>query len=182
MGTKTIYMRRVHLDMGQREVYSPPAGWTNAWMQVRQRHPRRRAGQCSGRRPEGRHGAGGTRLEPALERDDGERPAEREARNRDRDIQEHHHVCMRWSAVRAPRGGSRRAPSRPRRIAAKVTSSVESMNTSPPHARKKLPSASVGGRLGRIERGGAIQTKKYVRQRRTAKPTRSLPQRSCIWT
>jgi hypothetical protein len=51
-------------------------------------------------------------------------------------------------------------PSRPRRIAAIVTSSVENMKTRPPQARKKLPSASVGGREGRIEREGPSQRKK----------------------
>lgn len=50
--------------------------------------------------------------------------------------------------------------SRPFRIAAMVTSSVLNINTKPPHARKKLARASVGGREGRIERGGLSQTKK----------------------
>jgi hypothetical protein len=51
-------------------------------------------------------------------------------------------------------------PSRPFRIAAMVTSSVLNINIRPPHARKKLPRASVGGREGRIEQGGPSQTKK----------------------
>jgi hypothetical protein len=42
----------------------------------------------------------------------------------------------------------------------------------PPHARKKLARASVGGREGRIERGGLSQTKKYVKQRKKANPVR----------
>jgi len=50
--------------------------------------------------------------------------------------------------------------SRPLRIAARVISSVLNMNVSPPHARKKLPKASVGGLEGRIEREGPSQTKK----------------------
>lgn len=67
-------------------------------------------------------------------------------------------------------------PSRPWRMAASVTSSVLSMKTSPPHARKKLPSASVGGREGRMERGGLSQRKKYVRQRKTEEATSRFPQ------
>lgn len=50
--------------------------------------------------------------------------------------------------------------SRPRRIAARVTSSVENIKVSPPHAKKKLLRASVGGRDGRTERGGPNQRKK----------------------
>lgn len=63
-------------------------------------------------------------------------------------------------SVRRYYGQENRIPSRPFRIAAMVTSSVLNMNIRPPHARKKLPSASVGGREGRIERGGPSQTKK----------------------
>lgn len=71
----------------------------------------------------------------------------------------------------------------PLRIAAIVTSSVLSWNMSPPHARKKLASASVGGRPGRTLLGGPIQTKKYVSQRRTANAARRPPQSTwiCIW-
>ena len=63
-------------------------------------------------------------------------------------------------SVRRYYGAENRIPSRPFRIAAMVTSSVLNINIKPPHARKKLPRASVGGREGRIERGGPIQTKK----------------------
>jgi len=45
-------------------------------------------------------------------------------------------------------------------MAARVTSSVENMNTSPPQVRKKLPNASVGGREGSIDLGGPSQRKK----------------------
>jgi len=41
-----------------------------------------------------------------------------------------------------------------------VNSSVENMNVKPPHARKKEARASVGGRDGRIERGGLSHRKK----------------------
>jgi len=68
----------------------------------------------------------------------------------------------------------------PLRIAAMVTSSVEKMKTRPPHARKKLPSASVGGRDGRIDCGGPSHKKKYVRHLRTEKPTSRLPHNACI--
>jgi hypothetical protein len=74
------------------------------------------------------------------------------------------------------------SPSRPLRIAARVISSVLNMNVSPPHARKKLPKASVGGLEGRIEREGPSQTKKYVRHRKTENATRRYPQRAWIWT
>ncbi len=57
-----------------------------------------------------------------------------------------------------------------------VISSSLKMNMRPPHARKKLASASVGGREGRTERGGETQTKKYVRQRKTEKAQRRKPQ------
>src|SRR5882672_7045781 len=70
------------------------------------------------------------------------------------------------------------SPSRPLRIAANVISSVLKMNVSPPHARKKLPIASVGGREGRIERGGPSQTKKYVKHRKTENPTRRYAERA----
>jgi hypothetical protein len=62
--------------------------------------------------------------------------------------------------VRRYYGVESRIPSRPLRIAAIVISSVLDINVRPPHARKKLPRASVGGREGRIERGGLSQTKK----------------------
>lgn len=74
------------------------------------------------------------------------------------------------------------SPSRPLRIAAIVISSVLNIKVNPPHARKKLPSASVGGRDGRIERGGSSQTKKYVRHRSTENATSKYPQRAWIWT
>lgn len=73
-------------------------------------------------------------------------------------------------------------PSRPLRIAAIVTSSVENIKTKPPQVRKKLPSASVGGREGSIDFGGPSQRKKYVRQRRTANATSKFPHRAWIWT
>ena len=73
-------------------------------------------------------------------------------------------------------------PSRPLRMAARVTSSVENMKTSPPHARKKLPSASEGGLEGNMDLGGESQRKKYVRQRRAEKPTKRFPHNEWIWT
>lgn len=69
-------------------------------------------------------------------------------------------------------------PSRPRRMAAIVTSSVENMKTSPPQARKKLPRASVGGREGRSDRGGESHRKKYVRHLNTEKETSRFPHRA----
>jgi len=45
-------------------------------------------------------------------------------------------------------------------MAANVISSSLKMKIRPPHARRKLARASDGGREGRIERGGLIQTKK----------------------
>ena len=68
------------------------------------------------------------------------------------------------------------APSRPRRMAAIVTSSVDNIKTKPPHAKKKLPRASVGGREGRIDRGGPSHKKKYVKHRSTEKATSRFPQ------
>jgi len=65
-------------------------------------------------------------------------------------------------------------------MAAIVISSVENMNTRPPHARKKLPKASVGGREGRIDRGGPSHRKKYVRHRRTEKATSRFPHKAWI--
>lgn len=70
--------------------------------------------------------------------------------------------------------------SRPLRIAASVISSVLKMNVSPPQERKKPPKASVGGREGKIERGGPSQTKKYVKQRKTENATSRYPQRAWI--
>jgi hypothetical protein len=69
-------------------------------------------------------------------------------------------------------------PSRPLRIAANVTSSVENIKTSPPHERKKLPRASVGGRDGRMEFGGPSHRKKYVKHRMIENPTSKFPQRA----
>jgi hypothetical protein len=77
---------------------------------------------------------------------------------------------------------SEHLPSWPLRIAAIVTSSVDKIKTKPPQARKKLPSASVGGREGSIDFGGPSQRKKYVKQRKTANATSKLPQRAWIWT
>jgi len=45
-------------------------------------------------------------------------------------------------------------------MAANVISSSLMMKIRPPHARKKLATASDGGREGRIDRGGLSQTKK----------------------
>jgi len=66
----------------------------------------------------------------------------------------------------------------PRRIAANVICSSLKMKTRPPHARKKLAIASVGGRDGRIECGGRNQRKKYVKHRRTAKLVRKKPHKA----
>ncbi len=60
-------------------------------------------------------------------------------------------------------------------IAANVSSSELNINTNPPQAKKNAANASVGGREGRIERGGATQRKKYVRHRRAANPLRRNP-------
>jgi len=72
--------------------------------------------------------------------------------------------------------------SRPRLMAAIMTSSVDNMNTKPPQAKKKLPRASVGGREGRMDFGGLNHRKKYVKQRRTENATSRFPQRAWIWT
>lgn len=72
--------------------------------------------------------------------------------------------------------------SRPLLIAANVTSSVLSMNIKPPHARKKLPRASVGGREGKMDFGGLIHKKKYVRHLSTENPSKSHPHNWWIWT
>ena len=45
-------------------------------------------------------------------------------------------------------------------MAATVKSDVLNMNTKPPHAKKNPARASVGGRLGRVERGGPSHRKK----------------------
>lgn len=45
-------------------------------------------------------------------------------------------------------------------IAATVKSEVLNMNTRPPHARKNAARASVGGLLGKVERGGPNHRKK----------------------
>jgi hypothetical protein len=66
-------------------------------------------------------------------------------------------------------------------MAASVTSSVENINTSPPHARKKLPSASVGGLEGSIDLGGPSQRKKYVKHLNTEKATNKLPHNEWTW-
>lgn len=63
-------------------------------------------------------------------------------------------------------------PSLPLRMAAMVTSSSLNMKTRPPQVRKKLAKASVGGREGKMDRGGPSQRKKYVKHRRTAKALR----------
>jgi hypothetical protein len=67
-------------------------------------------------------------------------------------------------------------------MAASVTSSVENINTKPPHARKKLPRASVGGLDGRIDLGAPSQRKKYVRHLSREKATNKLPHNEWIWT
>lgn len=67
-------------------------------------------------------------------------------------------------------------------MAASVTSSVLSMNNKPPHAKKKLPRASVGGREGSTDLGGPSQRKKYVRHLSTENPSRSQPHSSWTWT
>lgn len=66
----------------------------------------------------------------------------------------------------------------PLRIAAKLICSVLNINVRPPQAKKKLDTASVGGRDGSTECGGRNQRKKYVRHRSTAKPVRKNPQRA----
>lgn len=47
----------------------------------------------------------------------------------------------------------------PARIAAKDTSSEDSINASPPPARQKAARASVGGREGKMDVGGRSQRK-----------------------
>ena len=71
----------------------------------------------------------------------------------------------------------------PWRIAAIVNSSVENINSRPPHARKNDASASVGGLDGRIERGGPSQRKKYVMHLSIANAERRYPQIMwiCTW-
>jgi len=72
--------------------------------------------------------------------------------------------------------------SRPCLIAATVSSDVLNMNTKPPHAKKNPARASVGGRLGSVERGGPNHRKKYVKHRMTANPASKLPHKAWIWT
>src|SRR5258708_35744822 len=66
-------------------------------------------------------------------------------------------------------------PSRPLRMAAKATSWVENINTKPPHAKKKLPRASVGGLEGSIDLGGPSHRKKYVKHLNIEKASNKLP-------
>ena len=65
-------------------------------------------------------------------------------------------------------------------IKATVKSEVLNMNTRPAHAKKNPESASVGGRLGRVERGGPNHRKKYVRQRIAANAASRLPHKEWI--
>jgi hypothetical protein len=119
-------------------------------------------------------------LEPTVERDNGERPTKSKTCDGHSYIEKHHDICSRFASGRQRRCAQHGSPSRPLRMAVSVTSSVLSMKVRPPQARKKLARASVGGREGKTDRGGASQRKKYVRHRRTEKPRSMLPHRACI--
>lgn len=115
-------------------------------------------------------------FKPAIECNDTQRPTECKAGDGHGKVEEHHHICY----ARLYSNRTWRAlddlPSRPLLIAASVTSSVLNMNMRPPHAKKKLPRASVGGREGKTELGGPNHKKKYVKHLSTENPSRSHPQ------
>lgn len=72
--------------------------------------------------------------------------------------------------------------SAPCRMAANMTCSSDEMKTTPPQVSASEARASVGGRDGSIDEGGRRNRKKYVRNRKAAKPPRRLPQRAWMST
>jgi hypothetical protein len=101
----------------------------------------------------------GSVCNPALERDNRNQPAEGNTSHCYGEIEEKHHVVY-GADQRIDQFVLRKSVPICRRMAAKVICSVLKMKVRPPAAKKKLATASVGGREGSTDCGGRSQRKK----------------------